>query len=146
MELYQDCWLHLMKRLDKCTKPDSVVGWAVVVSVNHCKSLLRRRGRSKNAPVFVAVEDAGDVADAGSDPARDLERSVVRRAVSAALERLPERQREAVTLTLMEGCSNAEAAATMNVSRRTISSLVSAAVRKLQERPELRRCFQDMHR
>lgn len=144
-DLYQDCWLHLMKRLDKCTKPDTVLGWAVVTTANHCKSLLRRRGRA-TAPVFVALGDAGDLADAGPDPARELERSTVKRTVSAALECLPERQREAVTLTLMEGRSNAEAAMAMHVSRRTISSLVAAAVRKLQERPELRQCFQDMCR
>lgn len=146
MELYQDCWVHLMKRLDKCTKPDSVLGWAVVVSANHCKSLLRRRSRRKGAPVFVALDDAGDVADTSPGPARELERRIVKEAVSVALARLPERQREAVILTLMEGQSNAEAAVAMNVSRRTISALVAAAVRKLQERPELRQCFQDMCR
>ena len=140
-DMYQECWSHLMSQLDKCTNPGSVLEWAVVVTTNHCKSLLRRK---KNIPVLVPLEDAGDIADAGADPVRRLERSVVKRTVWTALEVLPERQRDAVVLTLMEGQSNARAAVAMNVSPRTVRSLVAVAVRKLQERHELRQCFQDM--
>ncbi len=140
-ELYQECWLHLMKQLDKCTKPRSVVGWAVVISANHCKSLLRRK---KGGPVLVPLEEAEDIADTAPNPETKLQRITVEEAVWAALDLLPERQREAVISTLMEGRSNAETAVEMDVSPRTVSSLVAAAVRKLQERRELRQLFQDM--
>lgn len=142
-DLYQECWLHLISQLDKCTRPGNVVGWAVVVAANHCRSLLRR---SKGVAVLVPLEDAGDIADTGADPVRQMEQDVVRRTVWTALDSLSKRQRDAVVLTLMEGRSNAEASVAMKVSPRNVRSLVSAAVRKLQERHELRQCFQDMCR
>ncbi len=140
-DLYQECWLHLVGQLRKCTKPETIIGWAVVVSTNHCRSLLRLRKRTPDA---LSLDAAADVAYARPSPDRELERRVLERAVWDALDLLPPRQREAVILILLEGRSNAETAAAMSISPRTVRSLVEAATRTLQRRQDLRELFQEM--
>jgi RNA polymerase sigma-70 factor (sigma-E family) len=69
-----------------------------------------------------------------ADPARDSDlQDVVRR----ALERLPQRMREAVVLRYFEDMSEAEVAAALGVSPGTVKSTVSRAVAKLRIDAEL---------
>ncbi len=56
------------------------------------------------------------------------------RAVDAALQALPERQRAAVTLCHYQGLGNIEAAAALEVSVEALESLLSRGRRALKER------------
>jgi RNA polymerase sigma-70 factor (sigma-E family) len=87
-----------------------------------------RRRRVEEYP----TDDIPDQAMA--DPARDSDlQDVVRR----ALERLPQRMREAVVLRYFEDMSEAEVAAALGVSPGTVKSTVSRAVAKLRIDAEL---------
>lgn len=85
-----------------------------------------QRARQRQQP-FHAPEEAGEeVGDASID------RHVERLSVAAAMARLPDEQRLAVTLVLVEGLSYAEAAAAMEVPIGTLTSRLARGRQALQ--------------
>jgi RNA polymerase sigma-70 factor (ECF subfamily) len=61
-----------------------------------------------------------------------LERDERDRAIAAAIDGLPERQRAAIVLTFHEGLSNAEAAAVLGTTRSAIETLLVRAKQSLR--------------
>jgi RNA polymerase sigma-70 factor (ECF subfamily) len=66
-------------------------------------------------------------------PDRRLDEAALEKAVAIALENLPERAREAFVLHRFHGKRQAEIAATMGISRRTVENHIARAVRLLRE-------------
>ena len=99
--------------------------WLHRVALNLCYDRLRRRRE-------VAMEAPPEQTDDGPAPDRGLEAADVGRRVSQALQALPERQREAVTLCHYQDLSNIEAAAVMGVSVEALESLLSRGRRALR--------------
>lgn len=99
--------------------------WLHRVALNLCYDRLRRRRE-------VAMDVAPEQADDGPAPDRGLEAADVGRRVSAALQALPDRQREAVTLCHYQDLTNIEAAAAMGVSVEALESLLSRGRRALR--------------
>ena len=93
---------------------------AASIAVNLCIDKLRRR-------TFQPIEAAEDVVDASSDPARDADRAELRRAVRAALDSLPGKQKAAVVLCLYEGFTGKEAANILGISVLAVQSLLVRA-------------------
>ena|SRR5690606_23989384 len=81
----------------------------------------------------VELEAANDVADPAPDGYAMAAAAEDSAAVSAALARLPERQRMAVALCYYEGMSNAEAAAALGVPVGALEALLVRARRRLRE-------------
>jgi RNA polymerase sigma factor (sigma-70 family) len=77
------------------------------------------RARTRKAQVF-SPEEAG--LDVGSDGAGEMAVRLEARAVAAAMARLPDDQRLAVALVLVEGLSYKEAAEVMEVPQGTLTS------------------------
>jgi RNA polymerase sigma-70 factor (ECF subfamily) len=75
--------------------------------------------------VFVPESDGSQVADATIDPAGAL-------ALQAALRQLPDEQREAIALVLVEGLSYREAADTLDVPIGTLTSRLARGRGALQ--------------
>jgi RNA polymerase sigma-70 factor (ECF subfamily) len=67
-----------------------------------------------------APEEEG--AEAGEDPRPALEVSLEVERIRRAMDQLPDEQRVAVALVLVEGCSYDEAAAILNIPVGTLSS------------------------
>lgn len=104
-----------------------VVTWAYRVATNLCTDRLRvnrRRGR-------IGLEDAPDV----PDPALGVEDRLVRDdrlgALRSALAQLPGRQRQAVVLRHIEGLSNPDIAAVMDLGIEAVESLTARGKRAL---------------
>lgn len=77
------------------------------------------RARNRRAAVLAPEEDAAHV---GSDGAGAMEQRLEARQVAAAMSRLPEDQRLAVALVLVEGLSYKEAAQVLEVPQGTLTS------------------------
>jgi len=77
------------------------------------------RARTRRAQVF-SPEEAGE--HAGSDGAAAMETRLTARSVADAMARLPDDQRLAVALVLVEGLSYKEAAEVMEVPQGTLTS------------------------
>ncbi len=77
------------------------------------------RSRNRRAQTF-APEEAG--AHVGSDAHRDIERAAEMHDVDRAMNALPDDQREAVALVLVEGLAYREAAALLDIPIGTLTS------------------------
>lgn len=100
--------------------------WLHRVAINLCYDRLRRRPAS-------ALDAAVEIVDSAPGPAARLFETQVARAVNEALQKLPERQREAVVLCHYQGLSNIEAADVMGISVEAMESLLSRGRRTLKK-------------
>lgn len=99
--------------------------WLYRVTANLAIDRLRARARS--APLEAAPEPE----DETPSPADAMDDTVRRAALNEALQRLPERQRQAVVLRHIEGLSNPEIAAVLDISVEAVESLTSRGRRAL---------------
>jgi RNA polymerase sigma-70 factor (ECF subfamily) len=99
--------------------------WLHRVALNLCYDRLRRRRE-------VVTDTPPERPDEGPGPDRGLEAKDVGDRVAAAMQRLPERQREAIVLCHYQELSNIEAAALMGVSVEALESLLGRGRRALR--------------
>ena len=99
--------------------------WLHRVTLNLCYDRLRRRRERPMA-------EPPDTPDTGPAPDRGLHAADVGRRVSAALQTLPPRQREAIVLCHYQELGNIEAAGLMGVSVEALESLLSRGRRALK--------------
>ena len=99
--------------------------WLHRVALNLCYDRLRRRRE-------VVTDNPPERADEGPAPDRGLEAKDVGDRVAAAMQRLPDRQREAIALCHYQELSNIEAAALMGVSVEALESLLGRGRRALR--------------
>ena len=100
--------------------------WLYRVASNLCTDRLRTRRRTDVGLEAVAepIDPTPSALDRMQDAARDA-------ALQEALGNLPERQRQAVVLRHIEGCTNPEIAAVMDISVEAVESLTARGKRAL---------------
>lgn len=103
--------------------------WLYQVALNGCRDRLRRRRPD-------AVLETDQLQSGLPDPAADHERREQQRHLQRAIAGLPERQREALLLFHLQGHSQSEAAAVLQVSVDALESLLARARRGLRARLE----------
>lgn len=101
--------------------------WMVRVALNLCRDRLRRR---RDGP---PLEDL-DLPDPAPGPAAELESELRLADLDRQVHELPIRQQEALTLCHVQGLSNIQAAAILELSVDALESLLSRARRSLRQR------------
>jgi RNA polymerase sigma-70 factor (ECF subfamily) len=99
--------------------------WLHRVALNLCYDRLRRRRE-------IATAEPPEVADPSPGPDRGLDARDTGARVAAALQALPDRQREAIVLCHYQELGNIEAAAVMGVSVEAVESLLGRGRRALR--------------
>ncbi len=102
-----------------------VTTWLYRVAANLC--IDRQRKGRRQAP----LEAAGDPADGRPGAVAAMTETDRARALQAALDALPERQRQAVVLRHLEGLSNPEIARIMDIGVEAVESLTARGKRAL---------------
>jgi RNA polymerase sigma-70 factor (sigma-E family) len=125
----QDAFLGLYQALPRLSDHDQILPYLRTAVINRSRSVLRARQRAllRKVQHDPPVSSAESAAMAGED----------RRAVMAAVARLPRRAREVLVLRYYLDLTDQEIAATLRVSRGTVTSTASrglaALARELQE-------------
>ncbi|WP_420558503.1 RNA polymerase sigma factor [Roseovarius sp.] len=104
-----------------------VTTWLYRVVANLCTDRLRRGWRTR------PLEAAGDPAEDRASAAEDMQERARADALQAALQALPERQRQAVVLRHIEELGNPEIAEIMGISVEAVESLTARGKRALSE-------------
>jgi RNA polymerase sigma factor (sigma-70 family) len=104
-----------------------VTTWAYRVATNLCIDRQRSRTRKRQ----MALDDAPEVADGALGAERQLQEAGRMAALEAALAELPDRQRQAVVLRHLEGMTNPEIAAIMEIGVEAVESLTARGKRSL---------------
>lgn len=103
----QEAFIRAYDALGSCKDPDRFRAWFFRILVNQCHNH-RDRQRSHESLEAVASRSA-------ADPARDVEREDLRRAIERGLSALTREQREAWVMKQVEGRSYAEIAELLGV-------------------------------
>lgn len=118
-DVVQDAFTALHRRWGSITEPNAALGYLRTSVVNGSRSVLRRR-RTARAYIWPAGDRwSADAADAGVL----LDEEHVE--VLAALRRLPSRQREVLVLRYWAELTEAEIAATLDISVGAVKSSAS---------------------
>ena len=134
-ELLQESWVRIYRKRARFSGKGSFEGWALAVSRNVCRMSLREQ----SALVRLSLHDHGDLPDPAGGPAVQLARRRRAKALYAALDRLTDRERQAIVLRLLEGRRPAEVAELMGVKKVSVRSLVHRGLKKLRRLKSLKR-------
>ena len=129
-DLLQECWVHILERLDAYRPQGPFAAWAVAVTRNVCTSSLRRDRRADQAEV--GIDDLGGEPDDAPDAEERRSQLRLRTALFKALSRLPDREREAIVLRVLEGRSTEETSETLGVSRGAVGDLVERGLYRMR--------------
>jgi len=141
-DLVQGYWVHLLSRLDRYTGKAPFGPWLVRVAKNYRASCARRE--QKEVARTVGLDEALAL-PADSDALDDeVQRRFLEKAVSEALDRLPDDERLAVVLTILQEKTRAEAADIIGVRPPTVANLVRRALFRLQGEERMRWFHEDL--
>ena len=120
-DVVQDAFFGLYRRWDGLASADAAPAYLRTSVLNGCRNALRRRSRQAPSVADEALESAESA----------LVHTEERRALLAAVRRLPARQREVLVLRYYLDMTEGQAAQAMGVSRGTVKSATSRAVAAL---------------
>ncbi|MEM9318411.1 MAG: RNA polymerase sigma factor [Pseudomonadota bacterium] len=128
-DVAQEAMLRLWRvavdwRSDGAARPAT---WLYRVTANLAVDRIRARAR------LAPIDDAPEPADEGQSPADAMDDASRRAALDAALQKLPERQRQAVVLRHIEGLANPEIATALDISVEAVESLTARGRRTLAD-------------
>ena len=136
-DIVQEVFLRVYRAAPRYHPQASFFTWLYRIAVNYCLNQIRRTrsdplgGQMRDAQ----VDDVGQITPAVQDRAdQRIEQQERARAVRAALDQLPKRQRMAVLLVRFEELSYRQAAAVLNCSEGALESLLQRAMKLLRQR------------
>jgi len=136
-DLLQECWLHILERLDRYEPRGSFAAWATEVSRNVCKMRLRAKKRAGLAGISFWKEYRKHTERETSD-GHAPEQLRWERVVNEALARLPDRDRDVIVLRLLQGKTTAETAEILRVSGDAVREILHRGMTRLKRMEELR--------
>ncbi len=124
-DVVQDAFCGLYRHWSGLADPASAVHYVRSSVLNGCRTVLRRRASSQVSHGLLGQQPTVSSAESAMLTGEE------RRAVMAALRRLPSRQREALVLRFYLDLSAEEAATTMGISPSTVRSATARALTSL---------------
>lgn len=134
-EVAQETFLRLWTQAARFEPRAKAKTWLYRIARNQCIDRLRKRHDASADPEELQGADRPSGLFARKQTAEQVER---------ALQKLPERQREAITLVHYEGLDGSEASEVMEISIEALESLLSRGRRSLRE--QLKHLAQDAAR
>jgi RNA polymerase sigma-70 factor (ECF subfamily) len=128
-DVAQESMIRLKNALPGFRGDSELRTWVHRVALNLAYDHLRRRRRERAG---VALRSLGDTPDPRAhDPHAALDGERARTALHAALERLPDDQREVLTLRFLTGLTYAEIARVTGAAEGTVASRIYRALKRL---------------
>jgi RNA polymerase sigma-70 factor, ECF subfamily len=121
-EVVQDAFVRALGALRADDREMALRAWLYTIVRNRALDVLRRPVRTTDLEPHAAV-----LPDAGGDPHERLAHAEELGALVASMKRLPERQRTALVMHEMGGCSHRTIAARLDVTTGGSKALVSRA-------------------
>ena len=130
-DLVHDSWLCIFGRLDQYAGRGSFANWAVKVARNHSRMQLRKEKRA--AAVEIPLQKHHhEVEDDAPGPEEQAMWALGREKVYRALDRLPDRERNALALWLLEGKETPQIAEALDVTKESARAIVDRGMARLK--------------
>lgn len=137
-DLAQEAFLKAWRSLATFQGESSFSTWMHRLTTNVCLDYLRKQTRRQGVSVAVSLDDEETVipepADHAGDPQVQLEQSERRRALSQALQDLPEHHRRPLIMREISGMSYQEIADGLELDLGTVKSRIARARDALRKR------------
>lgn len=133
-DIVQDVMTALYLNLEKLIPPEKLKPFLFRVTRNHCYDLLRYQGRRKIVPL------TADIPVQETSLEDETHALLLYKQVKAAMDRLPENQKEVLILYAEEEFSYEEIAASLEINIGTVKSRLHharQAVKHMMEHPDL---------
>ena len=140
-DLFQDCWGYIVERLDRYSGKGSFGGWSSAVTRNYCRMRARKAKRMRVNEV--ALEHPNQVLATAPDPEETLVRRRQSELLHRALGNLPDRERDAIILRVMEGRGTAYTATALQTSPASVRTILARGMTRLRRMKEIRELFVD---
>ena len=136
-DVAQDVFIYAIKSIKTFRGDSSLSTWLYKLSMNKSLDFIRARKRQKRGSGLLRQMDNEEmsrlnVSDA-SQPHVEMENEEKRQILHAAVDRLPDRQKQAITLSKFEGLSQEQVAEIMDTTVSSVESLLVRAKKKLRE-------------
>ena len=116
-----------LQKLEECRNPDRFAGWLLTIVRNRSRNLVRRESLRDMDQVPASAPSRAPT------PERETERSELRGRLGAALDALPQVQREIVLLHDLEGWKHREIAERLEIPAGTVRSHLHFARKALRD-------------
>jgi RNA polymerase sigma-70 factor (ECF subfamily) len=132
-DLLQEVWTLIFWKRRSHRGEGSFAAWAHRVAKRHCIDVYRKRA-SERSGLERLVRKGGvrDFHGRNPTPEQELDRRETERTVWEALDALPEREREAIVLRLIEGRSPAEVSQQMKIDKASVRSNISRGIKRMR--------------
>jgi len=133
MDVTQECFIAAFAALDRYDPARPFKAWVLRIALNKCHDWRRRRMVRRLFTFARPLDEALAVADSAPDPEAALVSTQETARLRAALAALPSKLKDPLILCALEGLSQDEAAAVLDVSRKTIETRIYRARQKLTQ-------------
>jgi RNA polymerase sigma-70 factor, ECF subfamily len=125
----QDAFVNALNALDRFRGDSSFRTWLLRIAVNSARTVARKQWRRKEVGLMVA----GDAPSREPDPATATVLKDEARRVQTYVDRLPKKQRLAVTLRVNQGLNYAEIASVLNCTEGAARVNYHLGIKRLRE-------------
>ena len=134
-DLYQETWLKAYAKARTYRATGSFRAWLGRLARNVCVSDYRSaRSAAKGLELYAGEHATDDPAGRQRDPFEERERVALQRTILEAIDDLPKREAQALTLRLIDEKSPREVARIMRVTPATVRSHIRHAFERLRKR------------
>lgn len=136
-DVAQEVFIYAVKSIKTFRGDSTLSTWLYKLSMNKSLDFIRARKRQKRGSGLLRQMDNEEmsrlnVSDA-SHPHAKMEDEEKRQILYAAIDRLPDRQKQAVTLSKFEGLNQEQVAEIMDTTVSSVESLLVRGKKKLKE-------------
>jgi RNA polymerase sigma-70 factor (ECF subfamily) len=128
----QETFLRLCKHLEKSGGRSNLYGWVFQVARNYLRDERKSARRQRTVPLDPAMERDGQFTDPRGSPEHSALNGERNRRLHAAIEKLPEQQRECMLLRA-SGLRYREIAEVLRINASSVGTLVQRATARLSE-------------
>lgn len=128
-DVVQEAWILALRALPSFRGESSFRTWLLRIALNAARTALRRRGRRRETGLAAVESLTGEA----PDPATRAVLSAETERAEAALARLPEKQRLAVSLRIQQGLSHREAAVLLECTEESARVNYHHGMKRLRE-------------
>ncbi len=132
-DLLQEVWTLIYQKRQNHRGHGSFAAWAHRVAKRHCIDVYRKRASERSGlERFVQNGGVGDIHGRGRTPGEELDHREAERTVWEALDTLPEKEREAIVLRLIQGRSPGEVSRRMKIDKASVRSNISRGIKRMR--------------